>query len=310
MKNNPSLIIAAGNSCFTRCKGCYQYFTKELIPTDDLLKFVKSYYDFFKIKKITLAGGDPLTRRDIVTLVELLYDMGLKIHMDTVGLPFIKKCDVMLNGKGIIDYLPPKLLKGKISKIGIPLDGDSTELINYFRDKISFDELKSILNVLNYNEFNICINTVLHKNNLDILQHIYDFISQYEKISQWQIFQYSPIGELGYRNRKAFEISEEDFKMKIKKLIDDNYSSKIKIEGKSNSYRKLNYVLVNSNGEVWQPFYDINERDFSQFDANSDKTIIGTIYDNDIIKKIDEHLKKIINIGWDDEKSQSILISN
>lgn len=265
MKSNPSLIVAAGKSCFTRCKGCYQYFAKELVPTNDLVKFVKAYRDFFKIKKITLAGGDPLTRSDIVTLVENLYDMGLKIHMDTVGLPFIKECEVKLNGKGNINYLSPKLLKGKIAKIGIPLDGDTTETINYFRDRISFEELNNILEVLNYNDFDICINTVLHKNNLDTLQNVYDTISQYKKISQWQIFQYSPIGELGYRNRKMFEITEEEFRMRIQKLINDNCSSKIRIEGKSNSYRKLNYILVNSDGEVWQPFYDIKEKNFRKW---------------------------------------------
>lgn len=45
-------------------------------------------------------------------------------------------------------------------------------------------------------------------------------------------------------------------------------------------------------------------------DVNSNKAIIGTIYDNDIIEKIDVHVKKVINIIDYNENSQSILISN
>ena len=43
MRRNPSLILSAGKGCFTNCKGCYQYFGKNDIPTYDLIEFVKKY---------------------------------------------------------------------------------------------------------------------------------------------------------------------------------------------------------------------------------------------------------------------------
>jgi len=63
MKKNPRLIITAG-------KGCYQFFGCNLVSTDILLDFIKRYKEKFNLNKITLAGGDPLARNDIVYLLE------------------------------------------------------------------------------------------------------------------------------------------------------------------------------------------------------------------------------------------------
>lgn len=289
MKKNPSLIIAAGKGCFTCCLGCYQYFGKTQVPTDDLIKFIKKYKEKFNLEKITLAGGDPMTRGDIVYLVNELYKFNLKIYMDTVGKNFIESSDIIFQDNGTAKYINPKVLKGKISKIGIPMDGYTTEQINCFRKKITLDETQKIISILNDNDYNICINTVVNKNNINNLKEILEIIKRYKNISQWQLFQYSPIGDLGYKNRKLFEIDYSLFERKINELIKYN-QSKIIVEGKSNSYRKLNYILVNSDGIVWQPSYNILNSNFENEDANDDKKIIGTIYDKDIYEKIKMYL--------------------
>ena len=52
-------------------------------------------------------------------------------------------------------------------------------------------------------------------------------------------------------------------------------------------------MLVNSNGDVWQPKYSIDKSTFEYADSNSDKIVIGTIFDNNIIDKIKIFLGKI-----------------
>lgn len=289
MKKNPSLIIAAGKGCFTCCLGCYQYFGKTQVPTGDLIYFIKKYKEIFNLEKITLAGGDPMTREDIVYLVNELYKLNLKIYMDTVGKNFIENSDIVFQDYGEAKYINPSILKEKISKIGIPLDGYTTEQINYFRKKITLDETRAIISTLNDNNYNICINTVVNKNNINNLKEMLEIIKTYKNISQWQLFQYSPIGNLGYKNRKLFEIDYSLFEEKINELIKYN-QTKIIVEGKSNSYRKLNYILINSDGIVWQPSYNILNPNFEAEDANDDKKIIGTIYDKDIYEKIKKYL--------------------
>lgn len=289
----PSLIISAGKGCFTQCKGCYQYFGKNMFSTNEILKFVKKYKEKYCVEKVTLAGGDPLTRPDIVYLIDELIKMNIEISVDTTGKPFLKATKILFNDKGIVPYMPPEFLKNKISVIGIALDGCTTQQINYFRRGITLSEIEQILQILTQNNFNICINTVVNQNNINDLKKIYEIIKKYPKIFKWQLFQFSPTGDLGYQNRSLYEIKYEDFVDKVTELILHVGHTDLKIEAKSNNYRKLNYLLINSDGKLWVPKYDMNSKTFSINDQNSDQLIIGTIYEENILDKIDSYFQSI-----------------
>lgn len=284
---------------FHKLQGLLSIFGNKLVSTEDILKFIYDYRKNFEIPKLTLAGGDPMTRRDIVYMVDELQKLNIPIHMDLVGKNFVRKSKIIFNDTGYAEYVSPILLKDKIEKIGIPVDGYTTEQINTFRRGITLDETLEILSELDKYNLNICINTVVNKNNINDLKEIYKLINNYKNIVQWQLFQYSPIGDLGFKNRTSFEINQMDFLKEIKKLLNNN-DSKINIEGKSNSYRKLNYILVNSNGDVWIPNYNLSKSIFIDEDSNSDKKIIGSIYDKDIFKKIDNQFVEINKIKESD----------
>ncbi len=308
MKQQLSLIISAGKGCFTCCKGCYQFFGNDQISTNDLLLFIENYKNHFGLNKITLAGGDPLARKDILYLVNELHKMNINISMDTVGKPFIGNQITIFNQNDEINYIDPKCLVGKVNCLGIPLDGSTTKQINMFRQGVTLDEIIDILNKLAEFRIDICINTVVHKGNVNDLYDMYKIISQFKNVKKWQLFQYTPTGILGYNNRKMFEIDEMIFQIKIKELLSLIKESNILIEAKSNSFRKLNYLLVNSDGVVWQPNYDIKNESFASSDVNSQNYIIGKITDYDIIKKIDNRIKKIQENNIIDKKYSSISI--
>ena len=92
------LNIFASQSCFLHCKGCYSYSREEKkgkqVPTDKLVEFLDFAYNE-GTRKVTLCGGDPLTREDIITLLERIKKIGFDISLDTVGSPIIKDiiCD-------------------------------------------------------------------------------------------------------------------------------------------------------------------------------------------------------------------------
>ena len=58
---------------------------------------------------------------------------------------------------------------------------------------------------------NICINTVVHKGNLEDARELAKLIKKLDYINKWQIFQYEPLGKYGMMNRDIFEISDKQF---------------------------------------------------------------------------------------------------
>ena len=68
-----NLNIFVSNKCFIYCRGCYSYSREEkcnkLLETDKIVDFLK--YAYSKgIRKVTLCGGDPLAREDIIYLIK------------------------------------------------------------------------------------------------------------------------------------------------------------------------------------------------------------------------------------------------
>jgi MoaA/NifB/PqqE/SkfB family radical SAM enzyme len=287
---NISLIVSAGKGCFTVCRGCYQSFGHGIVTTESLIAFIKQYKDYFNINKVTLSGGDPLSRPDIVSFVNSIFNLGVSINLDTVGLPFIKSVRTVFHQNVFISRIDPSSIIDKICCIGIPLDGFDTASISYFRKGITLEETISIISILNDNKANICINTVVHKHNMNELFSIWNLIKGFDHVVKWQLFQYTPIGINGYKNRKYFEISEIQFEEVCQGLIDRIGNCSVFIEKKSNSYRKLAYVLVDCEGRVWQPKCNTSTSYFTQTDISPDIKVIGSISDRDIMIKIESEI--------------------
>ncbi len=268
-----SLIVSAGKGCFMSCKGCYQNFGTTLLETYELVRFISEFKERYHLQKVTLSGGDPLSRKDIVMLIDTLAGFGLKISMDTTGLPIIGKQRVVFHGNEIVPQIDVKSLKN-VNMLGIPLDGHSTDVINKFRSNITLEDIKKILTKLDETEISVCINTVVNLNNFMYLKDIYEIIKNFNSVKKWQLFQYSPIGEIAFKNRKKFEITDEMFKYSTECLKE--FENSIIIEPKSNSFRKRKYILVNSDGQVWTPLYS-DGKDFTIYDKGTSKMIFGYV---------------------------------
>lgn len=272
--------LCIAQHCFITCKGCYNNFCKkEEISYRQIIKFLR-YAKSKGLEKVTLSGGDPLTRNDIRKIIKKCDKLNLKINLDTVGLTFIKARIIPSTKKKINKFSNINILN-KINSIGIPLDGSTNDIISTFRiyEGNLFDEIIDILNLFDKFDVKVCINTVLHKGNLNDLENIYYILKKYRCVKKWQIFQFMPIGILGSKNADLYKIETNEFinaKENIEKL---NKKNDILINFKSAIERSYNYMLVNSSGLAYKVDLENKVEKFGEIkDISSWDNIIKNLF--------------------------------
>ena len=216
------------------------------------------------------CGGDPLTRYDIVDLLEKTKNIGYNISLDTLGSNLIKN---IINNKGNIIYkrIEPKIISKYIDTIGIPIDGSSNNIINIFRQSNTdiVKEQQLICKELSKYCKNICINTVVHKGNIDDALELTKLVNNLDFINKWQLFKYIPTGKFGTKNKEIYDITTEQFN-KFKDIVKSNYISNDKLQFKDENVRSKAYMMVDNSGNAWIPCYNNNK-------TNNERNIIGNI---------------------------------
>ena len=287
------LNIFVSKSCFVYCKGCYSYSREEncksVLSSNQIVEFLQYAYVERNISKVTLCGGDPLARDDIIELLQKIKDIGYIISLDTVGTPLIK--DAYTNKK-LIKKVNAKRFADLVDVIGIPIDGSCNDVIKLFRNTKSdiLQEQLSICKVLHKYKAKICINTVVHKGNLNDAEKLAEIVKNLKGIYKWQIFQFAPLGKFGYTNRKQFMISESEFKL-FKKEVLSCYGNSNRIEFKESMNRVNNYMLIDNSGNAWIPnFKDaaLNQSDMHQ----EERLVIGNIKNKNDWDIICKYLKE------------------
>ena len=279
------IIIQLSSYCDCVCPGCYNYRTSgKMIESDDLLMFLSHLKKHCEVSSLTLSGGEPLLRKDIVDIVYRLKTMGFHLKIDTTGLQLINR----FSTKDIENIFQ------HIDCIGIPIDGSNDFIIEHYRKGIGINEIKKILQVIQSNKgesVKLCVNTVAHKENLQDLENIYLFWNQYKFIDEWQVFQYMPIGPGGSTYKKQYEISDSEFEQ-ICNHLKCKCDSSITFTPKAIADRKNVYILVDSCGNVWKPQQSA-EKQWEFSDNNDKRIILGNVFDKDIIEIIQKEIKNI-----------------
>lgn len=287
------LNIFVSNLCFIYCRGCYSYSREEnckkLLPTDKIIDFMKYAYTR-GIRKVTLCGGDPLTRPDIITLLEKIKSLGFYISLDTVGTSIIR--DVIVNGKTKVKKIDAYKLAKLVDMVGIPIDGTTNEIIGLFRPTKSdiINEQISICNELYKAGAKICINTVVHKGNLNNSFELANLIKNLKGVKKWQMFQFAPLGKFGFMNRSLFEIKKfqfDKFKSDVKKIFNN---SDCQLEFKSSENRIKRYMLIDDSGNAWVPSFENLSIDNCSVKEKNNRVIIGNILNCDDWNKICSYL--------------------
>lgn len=290
------LNIFVSQKCLLFCKGCYSFSRTEkfgqIVQTEKIIDFLKYAYNN-GLRKVTLCGGDPLTRQDIIDLLKGIKDIGYTISMDTLGTPVIK--NIEKNGQILIEKIEASELVNLVDCIGIPIDGSTNNIFKLFRptkSDIINEQIKICEELHKYNA-NICINTVVHKGNLDDSANLSNLIKKLDYINKWQLFRYAPLGKYGSLNREKFEITEEEF-LNFKSNVLKNFNNTSnKLEFKDFHYRNKAYLLIDNSGNVWIPIFES-----MAFNRNNkekeERKIIGNINNINDWNSICTYLKKTI----------------
>ena len=115
-------------------KDAYSFSRQEekgkVVPTEKLIEFLEFAYNS-GCRKITLCGGDPLARVDIIELLEKNKRDRLFYFNRHSWKSIIKD---IVNDKGIpIKKVDSQKLAKLVDVIGIPIDGSTNEVFKLFR---------------------------------------------------------------------------------------------------------------------------------------------------------------------------------
>jgi MoaA/NifB/PqqE/SkfB family radical SAM enzyme len=282
MRTQLSINLSVARACFVRCNGCYNHFgeTATLADSAGIVSFL-AYARARGVGKVTLCGGDPLARPDILSLVTDIKQLGFSINLDTVGTPLLGATPTIFFGRREVPRVDAGTLASQVDLIGIPLDGSSNESVARFRGgrKHLFDEQVSIIELLGAAGASVCVNTVVHRSNLDDVERIVRIVARYPSVVRWQLFQFMPTGPLGYRNRASYVIDDASFTALEKDVrraaVRDEVP--IDIEFKANADRTGNYLLIDSDGKAWVPAVPVSGEWDGHRDATDRRIVIGDI---------------------------------
>lgn len=281
-----SVILSAGRSCFVACRGCYNHFSRdrELIDTPVLLDFVAKLRQEFGLSKITVGGGDPLTRPDLIKLLAGLRRLGLRINLDTVGTAFLRDAQIRFMGRGIAAQVDASSVVALVDSLGIPLDGCTDASIRTFRHHGSFADQEAVLSLLDRLDAPVCANTVVHARNRSEVPQLADLISRHPSVRAWQLFQFMPLGPLGWRNRGQFLISALEFQSAARSAHELGAAG-VKVIAKSAASRKNRYLLIDTAGVIWVPSQMIDHARTAA-DETPLRRLVSHINEPDVIAKV------------------------
>lgn len=270
-----SLIIQASNCCPCYCPGCYNHFSDKEISREQIVNFTEEYIHKFGVKKVTVSGGDPLMRKDIIELLDELLGLQIDVSVDTVGLE-------LNNNQALIEVLK------RVYMLGLPLDGTTDETLSTFRKGLLISQLLRVIRLSSDSGLRICINTTVHAKNLQEIESIAQCIDEIGGIKKWQLFQYMPIGPRGSKNADHFFISDKVFKNVNDQVHQFSFHRDIAVECKSLSSRKNKYILLGADGFVWYPEQTSTITWDKERDANANRVVVGHIGDDSIFERISE----------------------
>lgn len=285
------LNISLSRACFVQCKGCYNHFGRmgKTVSSDAVVDFL-AHCRARGFSKVTLCGGDPLARADIIPLLRNIKALGMTINLDTVGTPLLGPVPTRFFDRVEVDRVEAADLARLVDVIGIPVDGSSEDSVASFRSgRDSFlEEQLIILKTLDSADAKLCINTVVHKENIEDIPNILPLLEPFEAIIKWQLFQFSPTGPLGFRNRSSYLIADAVFDAVASEMRKNAIGSRLqdRLEFKSNANRKSSYLLIDSAGLAWIPRMSPGSDWDSEKDANDLRIIIGDISKNDDYQSI------------------------
>lgn len=252
--------------CNRNCKYCFGPSHIKSLTKDEIFRIIDCLSSN-GVNQLGITGGEPLLHPDIEEIINYAVNIGLSIYLST-------NCDYY--------FKYAKLIKEKVSIIGIPIDGSNEETHDYLRGHGSFGNIKSVLNDISNSNSKIKIKfgTVITNCNQSDLIAIEKFISAYSsKIIFWKLYELITY-DRNINGTKELCCNDEAEKNSLGHFLDKQI-----IIDDTKSKRNKSYFFLKPNGDVFVP-------ELTQYISN--EHIIGNLLADDF-KKIANRFQTIVN---------------
>jgi radical SAM protein with 4Fe4S-binding SPASM domain len=156
------------SACNLRCKHCLyyeeEYSSANDFSTDELLNLIKYLAEEINVLKITLTGGEPFLRDDLIQIIKLIKSYNISL-------------EILTNGILITDEIANEISKffnPKTDYIQVSLDGATEETHEVIRGKGTFQKTIESIKRLADKGINVVINSVTTSKNIEKLPIFYE----------------------------------------------------------------------------------------------------------------------------------------
>ena len=114
------LRISVTDRCNFRCVYCmpkevfgsaYRFLDrKELLTFEEIARVAETFVAL-GVEKLRITGGEPLVRRDLERLIELLAPLGVDLTLTTNGSLLPAKAEALATGRAAPDHRQPRLAR-------------------------------------------------------------------------------------------------------------------------------------------------------------------------------------------------------
>ncbi len=204
--------------CNLRCKHCYGAYgdlQREELPADIIFRTIDQLQEM-GTRRITIEGGEPLVRRDIVDIIDYINSKGMEISLCTNGI--------------LLDKYISRIYR-KVDLIVLSLDGRQ-EYNDWLRGKGTFTKtLHAMETAAGYNVRTLVFATIID-NNINDIEYLAELIKKYRANITYNI----AVAKLDAAGRNALnKVDDEQYRNVVKRII------KLKQNGYPVYYSDKNY---------------------------------------------------------------------
>lgn len=249
--NYTSIRLEVTSGCNLNCAYCHNAMhsnQKDDLTTEELITLIQNLKHQYNIKKILLTGGEPLVKKDICKIIEVITELGIKADMVTNG--------TLLSSESI-----KNLEKAGLKRIRISIDEVSatTEIRGNSKPN---DIWKKAQMVVEKSNIELCIHTVCSPFNVHSLYDVY--LKTLEiGAKRWRVF------DLGYQgdfvgNSKQFSLESyyQDLISSTQTILTHYLSNDLK-----------DRLDIEINNVFRTQFLDMKTNDFVSFDPRKALTV-------------------------------------
>lgn len=270
--------------CNQNCKYCHRFLNVNDLDYEKNERILKNLIEE-GITDITWTGGEALLYPNVVPLMKLAKENGVKNKLITNGLLLAQsnhKEEICDN----LDYLV----------LSIDSIDDQTNLelgrgINHYKN------IKEVLDYVKDKDLKLNINTVVSKENINQLDDLGNFLNNY-KINTWKFFKFMPLRETAEKNREMFEITDDEFDMK---------------KGVFKKFENISNISYKKEKELEESILIVANGDIIKTENGKDIKKGNALYQNliEFIDKGDKRMEKIRTVvAHNDENIRNSIINS